>query len=197
MARHATTPACYGRSALFSDHWAPIGAILFLVSMTGIGLAQTTIGPNTTAAEPAAKRDPPPGGCMPIGLTASGEMVFPLSCKTLIERYTADRRRPADAETTSPIPSDREEVPSTQSVSPADASRTGEAPPQQDSSTPSPDMPRPGPVETTLPSIGLPPSGVKPQQGRIGPFGCTRFRTYNPKTEDFRDFNGHRRPCRA
>lgn len=184
---------------MFSDHRAPIGAILFLVSMTGIGLAQTgaTSDPNMTAAEPAAKQEPPPGGCMPIGLTASGEMVFPLSCRTLIERYSADRKRPADAETTSQIPSGREEVPSTQSVNPANASRLGEAPPQQDRPTQSPDTPRPGPVETTPPSVGLPSSGVKPQQGRIGPFGCTRFRTYNPRTEDFRDFNGQRRPCRA
>lgn len=185
---------------MFSDYRAPIGAILFLVSMTGIGLAQTgaTSDPNMTAAEPAAKQEPPPGGCMPIGLTASGEMVFPLSCRTLIERYSADRKRPADAETTSQIPSGREEVPSTQSVNPANASRLGEASPQEGRPTQSPDIPRPGPVETTPPSVGLPPSsGVKPQQGRIGPFGCTRFRTYNPKTEDFRDFNGQRRPCRA
>jgi hypothetical protein len=28
----------------------------------------------------------PTGGCMPIGLTAQGEMVFPIQCRTLIER---------------------------------------------------------------------------------------------------------------
>jgi hypothetical protein len=33
--------------------------------------------------------DVPPGGCMPIGLTASGEIVFPIQCKELIERHRA------------------------------------------------------------------------------------------------------------
>ncbi len=28
----------------------------------------------------------PPGGCMPIGLTARGDMVFPMQCRELIER---------------------------------------------------------------------------------------------------------------
>src|ERR1700736_764815 len=33
-----------------------------------------------------AQEDVPPGGCMPIGLTASGEVVFPIQCKEFIER---------------------------------------------------------------------------------------------------------------
>jgi len=28
----------------------------------------------------------PPGGCMPIGLTARGDLVFPMQCRELIER---------------------------------------------------------------------------------------------------------------
>jgi hypothetical protein len=28
----------------------------------------------------------PPGGCMPIGLTARGDMVFPMQCREVIER---------------------------------------------------------------------------------------------------------------
>jgi hypothetical protein len=187
---------------LFSDHWAPVGAILCLVSTADISLAQTgaTIDPNATATESAAKQEPPPGGCMPIGLTASGEMVFPLACRTLIERYTADRKRSDDAETTTQTPSvkdsAKDDVPSTQSVSPANAPRT-EAPAQQDQTTRSPDLPRLAPVDTTPPSPALPQGGTKSRQGRIGPPGCTRFRTYDPKTGDFRDYDGHRRRCRA
>ena len=34
----------------------------------------------------AQKDNVPPGGCMPIGLTARGDMVFPMQCRELIER---------------------------------------------------------------------------------------------------------------
>jgi len=40
-------------------------------------------GENLKAQKPDAV---PTGGCMPIGLTADGEMVFPLQCRELIER---------------------------------------------------------------------------------------------------------------
>ena len=54
-----------------------------LLLVTGGALiAQTTgsVDPNHGPVEPSAKQDvdPPPGGCMPIGVTASGEIVFPL-----------------------------------------------------------------------------------------------------------------------
>lgn len=60
----------------------------FLVMTGDVALAQTTGKMNSSAApaEPAAKEDVPPGGCMPIGLTASGEIVFPIQCKEIIER---------------------------------------------------------------------------------------------------------------
>jgi hypothetical protein len=41
----------------------------------------------------------PTGGCMPIGLTASGEMVFPLQCRELIER----QRGPVAVASTPPV----------------------------------------------------------------------------------------------
>lgn len=53
-----------------------------LLTVTGgAALAQTTgtVNPGPAPAEPAAKADVPLGGCMPIGLTASGEIVFPNS----------------------------------------------------------------------------------------------------------------------
>jgi hypothetical protein len=61
---------------------------LLLSVMSGAALAQTTgtVNPSPTPAEPSVKHDVPPGGCMPIGLTASGEIVFPMQCKEFIER---------------------------------------------------------------------------------------------------------------
>jgi hypothetical protein len=49
---------------------------LLLTVMSGAALAQTTGTVNPSPApEPSVKEDAPPGGCMPIGLTASGEIV--------------------------------------------------------------------------------------------------------------------------
>src|SRR5579863_1349582 len=61
---------------------------VLLTMMGGAALAQTTgtVNPNPAPAEPAAKADVPLGGCMPIGLTASGEIVFPIQCKEFIDR---------------------------------------------------------------------------------------------------------------
>ncbi len=40
----------------------------------------------TAQAEPQKTDAVPPGGCMPIGLTARGDMVFPMQCREVIER---------------------------------------------------------------------------------------------------------------
>jgi hypothetical protein len=50
--------------------------------------AQTTgtVNPSASSADSTPKEHVPPGGCMPIGMTASGETVFPIQCRELIER---------------------------------------------------------------------------------------------------------------
>src|SRR5438270_10675898 len=67
-----------------------LGCVLLAV-MSGAALAQTTgaVSPKPAAAEPSMNEEPPPGGCMPIGLTASGEIVFPFQCKAFLERQKA------------------------------------------------------------------------------------------------------------
>ena len=65
-----------------------------LWGMSGAGVAQTS-DPQPRSADDG----PPPGGCTPIGLTVSGEIVFPMSCKDFIERHkAADRAATAAAE---------------------------------------------------------------------------------------------------
>src|SRR3979409_601962 len=75
---------------------------LLLTVMSGASLAQTTgtVNPSPVPAEPSVKEDVPPGGCMPIGLTASGEIVFPIQCKDFIERHRgkAVEQKPAAVE---------------------------------------------------------------------------------------------------
>ena len=73
-----------------------------LAVMSGAALAQTTgtVNPSPAPAEPSVKEDVPPGGCMPIGQTASGEMVFPIQCKEFLERQRgkAAEQKPAAVE---------------------------------------------------------------------------------------------------
>jgi hypothetical protein len=61
---------------------------ILLTAMSGAALAQTTgtVNPSPAPVEPSVKGDVPPGGCMPIGLTASEEIVFPIQCKEFLER---------------------------------------------------------------------------------------------------------------
>ena len=54
----------------------------------------------TSESQPRSSDDgPPPGGCTPIGITVSGEIVFPMTCKDFIERHKAADRAATAAET--------------------------------------------------------------------------------------------------
>ena len=77
-------------------------ALALLSLMSGAALAQITgtVNASPAPAESSTKEDVPPGGCMPIGLTASGEIVFPIQCKGIIERERgkAVEQKPAAVE---------------------------------------------------------------------------------------------------
>ena len=89
------------QEATFASRAAALGYLL-LTAMGGAALAQATTGAidSTSALAQAAAKDemPPPGGCTPIGLTVSGEIVFPFQCKDFIERQKAIVPRPAVAQ---------------------------------------------------------------------------------------------------
>jgi hypothetical protein len=64
-----------------------------------VAVAQTTgaLSPGNESTSPT-KEEPPPGGCMPIGVTASGDTVFPYACKDFIEaQKTVSAKTPAQA----------------------------------------------------------------------------------------------------
>jgi hypothetical protein len=75
---------------------------LLLSVMSSASFAQTTgtVNPSEARVESSVKEDIPTGGCMPIGLTASGEVVFPIQCRELIEqqREKAVEQNPAGVE---------------------------------------------------------------------------------------------------
>jgi hypothetical protein len=190
-----------------------------LLLVTGGALiAQTTgsVDPNHGPVEPSAKQDvdPPPGGCMPIGVTASGEIVFPLQCMGFIERQqgTAVREKPAATDQKRPAAEDNpaaaaekppaadekpaavEEKPPATEEKPA---AVEEKPPikQSEAAVPEINKPADNPVrEAPIPLQKR--AEQEPRERPVGPTGCTRFRTYDPVSGTYRSYDGRRRSCR-
>ena len=132
---------------------------VLLTVMSGAALAQTTgtVNPSPAPAEPSVKEDVPPGGCMPIGLTASGEIVFPIQCKELIERQRgkAVEQKPAVVEEKPVAVEDKPVV--KQSEAPAPESSKSVIKPVE--TVPAPKHAERKPRERRLPSAGPPPPG--------------------------------------
>ena len=190
-----------------------------LLLVTGGALiAQTTgsVDPNHGPVEPSAKQDvdPPPGGCMPIGVTASGEIVFPLQCMGFIERQqgTAVREKPAATDQKRPAAEDNpaaaaekppaadekpaavEEKPPATEEKPA---AVEEKPPTKQSEAAEPEINKPAdnPVRAT-PFPLQKRAEQEPRERPVGPTGCRRFRTYDPVSGTYRSYDGRRRSCR-
>src|SRR3984893_15607235 len=139
---------------------------LLLTVMSGPALAQTTgtVNPSPAPVEPSVKEDVPPGGCMPIGLTASGEIVFPIQCKEFIERQrgNAVEQKPAAVE----------EKPAAK---------------QSESVAPENSKPAIKPVET----VPL-PKRVERERA-ISSDDCSRYRSYDPAFGTYMGYDGRRR----
>ncbi|MBV9530021.1 MAG: hypothetical protein JO283_02820, partial [Bradyrhizobium sp.] len=163
-------------------------------------LAQTTDAPNpnATPAGPPAKEGPQTGDCMPIGVTASGEVVFPFLCKDFLERYkSADQQykptdqMPASAQGSDHKPAPKETPPAQEGVSGGAGERTVDK--QPETAAPQPPGRAVEPVETAPSSkIDRRPREVekKPREDDRGAPVCTHFRSYDRATETYRDFNG-------
>jgi hypothetical protein len=145
---------------------------VLLTAMSGAALAQTTgpVNPNPAPAEPSVKEDVPPGGCLPIGVTVSGEVVFPFLCKEFIERRRgmAVEQEPAALEDKSPAK-------------------------QSEGVAPENSEPANKPVETVPLQKRV---QDKPRERSLGPSGCSSFRTYDPASGTYRGYDGRRRSCR-
>jgi len=64
-----------------------LALLLSVISSAALAQTTATVNPNPVPVQPSATDDVPPGGCMPIGMTASGDIVFPIQCKAFIERH--------------------------------------------------------------------------------------------------------------
>jgi hypothetical protein len=87
------------RSMVVLSFLTGVGAASLQMGLSSSGLAQTSeTVKGADQADPSVKEEPPPGGCMPIGVTASGEIVFPFLCKGFIEGHKAANQQPAAAD---------------------------------------------------------------------------------------------------
>ena len=156
---------------------------------------------------------------MPVGVTASGEIVFPFQCKEFIELHKAANRKPDPEENQKPTAPDQkpdaaeQKTVATQSAAP-DKPAVAEVKPGPTEEKPARAEHKPAveekqttarQEESPAPENSKPatePVGTVPLSKRverehvIGPPGCTHFRTYDPASGSYRTFEGQRRQCR-
>lgn len=138
------------------------------------------------AQQPPINEEVPPGGCMPLGVTASGEIVFPFQCKEFIEKHRGKGPEP---------PTAAEQAPS---VAVAEPAATG---PKADAIEERPSLDKLEAVPTT----NSEPSAKRTRTAsqvvdrharRVGTEGCQHFRTYDANSASYRGYDGRRRSCR-
>jgi hypothetical protein len=230
-----------------------------LIVTASLGFAQTSGAIGPSAGSDVSSPETPPGGCMPIGVTANGDIVFPFACKDLIETHRKEQVPDASEPRQAPVPSgsiaaapERNAVEATGNSSARPQQQTGpdnsapekswsgsgaaapdknavditgssSAGPQQQTGSESlgPESSRNGsaaatPQKDAIESTGSSlPRPHKQQSGRENSApekrqddsrsragqgdvpGCTHFRTYNPRSESYRDYRGRRQPCRS
>ena|ERR1700738_4962403 len=175
---------------------------LLLSVMSSAALAQTTgaVNPSAAPAQPSANADVPPGGCMPIGLTTSGEIVFPIECKEFIEQHrgkdveqspTAVEQKPAAV--VEQKPAAVEEKPAAAEDKPAVRQSEAVAPVAPENSQP---------ADQALETVPLPRRAERKLRERVSSRehvslnGCQHYRTYDPESGTYRGYDGRVRPCR-
>jgi len=163
---------------------------LLLSAMSGAALAQTTgtLNPTPAPAQPSVNEDVPPGGCMPIGLTTSGEIVFPIQCKEFIERArgkaveqkpAAVEEMPAAKQPEAKQPEAKQEAKQSEGVAPEDS------------------KPANKPVETA-PFQKHVEREPRERARRLDRWhaGCRHYRTYDPASGTYGGFDGRLHSCR-
>jgi hypothetical protein len=162
-------------------------AVLFSL-MSSAALAQTTgtANPGAAPAQPPVNEDVPSGGCMPIGLTASGEIVFPIQCKELIDRHRGAVAEQKPAAVDEKPAAAAEEKPA--AVEDKPAAKQSEAAPQDSE-------PVTRPVET-VPSPVPSPKRVELRDHAASSGDCSHYRSFDRISKTYRSYDGQIRPCR-
>ena len=146
----------------------------FLVA-SGAALAQVTGTVNPT---PSPNDDVPAGGCMPMGITASGEVVFPFQCKAFLEQH-----RGKDANQESVVAPALDEAPAATQQKPAalNEMQTIAAPPDKSR-----------PVNRPVRAV---PQSKRAEDRPRATASCTYFQSYDPASRTYMAYDGRRRPC--
>src|SRR6266851_3264414 len=168
---------------------------LLLSVMSSAALAQTTgaVNPSDAPAQPSANADVPPGGCMPIGLTTSGEIVFPIECKEFIEQHRGKDVEQNSSAAVEQKPAAVVEKPAAVEDKPADKQSEAVAP-----AAPANNQPAGKSVET----VPLPRRAERKLREHVSSRehvslnGCQHYRTYDPESGTYRGYDGRVRPCR-
>jgi hypothetical protein len=178
--------------------------LALLVSVAGsAALAQTTgaVNPSAAPAQPSVDADVPPGGCMPIGLTSSGEIVFPIQCKEFIEQHrgkdveqnssAAVEQKPAAV--IEQKPAAVEEKPAAVEDKPTDKQSDAVAP-----AAPANNQP----ADKALETVPLPKRAERRLREHVSSRehaslnGCQHYRTYDAESGTYRSYDGRVRRCR-
>ena len=156
------------------------GAVcLALLGVTTGAAFPQAIGSENPRAAPAEAPAPAPD-CQPIGLTASGEAVFPFQCKDFIKRKKNASQKNAPEGNQKPTVADKK----------PDVTKEKTGAKQKESAAPENSKPAP---ET----VGTVPSPQRVMRERIvGPPGCMRFHSYDAASGTYRSYDRRRRPCR-
>jgi hypothetical protein len=103
---------------------------LFAASAMAQPVNKPTNGTELRSAQAEASKpdNVPVGGCMPIGLTARGDLVFPMQCRELIER---ERGPVPEQQLHVPLQSSRQEQPVRATAAEKDVAATGQIPASQ------------------------------------------------------------------
>ena len=202
---------------------APVVLAWLLVSLPAFAQTTGTVTPGN-ANDPLAQEEPPPGGCMPIGITAAGETVFPYVCKGFIEAHKG-KASPQASETRDQVearPSiNAAAAPAGPAVNaaaaPAVSATNAAAAPAVNSATAAAAaaVTAPSVNEASAPTVeekavakpdepaasrtDQAPAAKREQRptrrAAGAPPNCAQFRTFDSVTGMYRDFTGQARPC--
>jgi hypothetical protein len=157
---------------------------VFFSLMSSAALAQVTdtANPSAAPAQASVNDDLSSSGCTPFGLTASGEVVFPIQCKEVIDRHRAAavERKPVAVV----------EQPAAVEAKPAAVGEKAAAKPPKVATAHSQPANKP---------VGTVPSPKRPeplQPTAISSNDCTHFRSYDRTSGTYRGFDRQIRPCR-
>jgi hypothetical protein len=164
--------------------------LVLLVSVVGgAALAQTTgaVNPSAAPAQPSGNADVPPGGCMPIGLTTSGEIVFPIQCKEFIEQQRGKDVEQKPAAVVEQKPAAVEEKPAPVEDKAAVRRSEAVAPVAPENSKP---------ADKPLETVPLPQRAERKLREHVSSNSCQHYRSYDPASGTYRSYDGRVRPCR-